>query len=74
MKFETELETWNSYRLADGTELRSRTILVSVKRRDNEWGPNGNPIYDFNFQQIMHVNAPDHLKSEPGGFVRKMDA
>lgn len=62
MKFTAESENWNSYTLADGTEVRSRTILVSVNRRDGQFDERGNPMYDLNFQQIVHVDAPAHLK------------
>ncbi len=78
MKFTAETEGWNVYRLADGSEVKIRTILVSAKRREGEHGPDGMPAYDLNFQQIMHVDAPDHLKLNVPAAApapqRKMDA
>jgi hypothetical protein len=62
MKFTAEQENWNVYRLEDGSEIKVRVILVSVKRRAEQFQENGDPVYDLNMQQIMHMDCPEHLK------------
>ncbi len=62
MKFQTDSEPWTTYKLEDGTEVRTKIVLVSVKRKDGHFQPDGQPAYDIGFQQIVHVEAPEHLR------------
>lgn len=69
MKFDPICEGWDTYCLEDGTEVRNRTILVSVKRREGQFHEDGSPVYDLNFQQIVHIEAPAHLHATVKGTV-----
>jgi hypothetical protein len=60
--FDSDKEPWTTYRLADGTLLKFKIVLVSVKRREGEFQADGNPMYDFQCQQLVHIDAPDELK------------
>ena len=71
MKFVAESEPWNVYRLADGTEVRVRIILVGVHRREGQYAENGAPIYDFNIQQLIHVDPPEELQQLAAGVTRQ---
>lgn len=63
--YTTDGEPWTVYKLADGTEVKVKTLLLAVNRREGEFQPDGNPVYDLNFQNIVGVDAPDHLKLKP---------
>ena len=64
--FENEKEEWNVYKLADGTTLKVKLVLVNVVRSRDNYDPLGNPIYGITSQNIVKVlNAPEKLKREP---------
>lgn len=65
IKYTSSAEPWTYYTLQDGTEVKVKTVLVSASRRDGEYAPDGSPIYDMNFQNIVNVDAPDELKLRP---------
>jgi hypothetical protein len=62
LSFKTESEGWNIYHLADGTEVKVRVLLVSVARKDGQFDPQGNPLYDLNMQTVVNIDAPEQLK------------
>lgn len=73
IRYESDGEPWTVYRLADGTEVKIKVVLVSVKRRDGEYQLDGSPTYDLDMQSIVHVDAPDHLRlhvNHTGGAVQ----
>ena len=60
-----EEEHWNIYELSDGTTLKLKIILQSVKRL-NKWNPDGTPIYVVNSSNVMRVsNVKQKLKAKP---------
>jgi len=59
--FDPAPEPWGIYKLADGSEIRAKLVLLGVVRLD-EFNEQGDPIYQFQFQQIIGVNVPDALK------------
>ncbi len=63
MKFTPAAEQWNVYHLEDGTEIRVRVLLCSVVKRDGQFQENGQPVYDLGLQQIVHIEAPEHLRA-----------
>jgi hypothetical protein len=64
--FENEKEEWNVYKLADGTTLKVKVVLVNVVRSRDKYDPLGNPIYGITSQNIVKVlNAPKKLKRKP---------
>lgn len=62
VEFETEKESWNSYVLHDGTELKLKTILAEVLRVDGQYAPNGDPVYVVNASTVVNTNAPESMK------------
>jgi hypothetical protein len=64
IEFETEKENWNSYILHDGTNLRIKTVLAGIFRVENEYGPNGDPIYVVNASPVITANVPEQLKKK----------
>ena len=58
-------EQFSQYKLEDGTEVKVKTVLLSVLRLDNEYNENGDPVYQFQIQQIIGAVVPDNLKRKP---------
>jgi hypothetical protein len=40
-------ETWSVYRLADGTTLRIKPVMIAVFRAESQQGPAGEPVYNM---------------------------
>ena len=63
--FNTMIESWNEYKLEDGTEIRLKLVVKRIVRtpRRNE---NGEPVYVVQSQNVIDARVPDDLieKSE----------
>ena len=59
-------ERWTDIRLADGTQLRLKSVVVGVVRLLGHYDGDGNPLYQLKANQIMTVSAPDHLRKGAG--------
>jgi hypothetical protein len=64
VEFEPKAEPWTQYTLADGTEVKIKSVLLSAARLD-EFTPSGEPAYQFQFQYIVSSVVPDALKRKP---------
>ena len=51
-------ERWSEYRLADGTTLRLKPVMIAVFRADGQYTPDGEPIYNMKSTLITDVRAP----------------
>ena len=58
-------ERWSEYRLADGTTLRLRPVMIAVFRADGEYTPDGDPVYNMKSTLITDVRAPNSA-AKPG--------
>ena len=54
-------ETWSVYRLADGTTLRIKPVMIAVFRAEGQQGPAGEPVYNMKSTIITDVRAPTLL-------------
>jgi hypothetical protein len=54
-------ETWSVYRLADGTTLRIKPVMISVFRAEGQQGPAGEFVYNMKSTIITDVRAPTLL-------------
>lgn len=54
-------ERWNEYRLADGTTLRLKPVMIAIFRADGEFTPDGEPVYNMKSTLITDVRAPTTL-------------
>jgi hypothetical protein len=61
---ETSNEPWAQYTLADGTTVKVKLIMLDSVRLDSHDENTGEPQYQFQFQQIIGIVAPDHLKKK----------
>ena len=51
-------ENWSVYRLADGTTLRIKPVMIAVFRADGQQGPAGEPVYNMKSTVITDVRTP----------------
>jgi hypothetical protein len=56
-------EAWSEYRLADGTILRVKPIMIAVSRVDDANGANGEPVYNMKSTLVTDVRG---AKPSPG--------
>ncbi|MGA3129623.1 MAG: hypothetical protein ABSD59_02410 [Terracidiphilus sp.] len=61
--FESTTEPFSQYALADGTTVKAKVILLDAVRLET-FDENGNPVYQFQFQQILGIVPPDSLKKK----------
>jgi hypothetical protein len=54
-------EPFSQYKLSDGTTVKVKMIIVDAVRLDTH-DDLGNPVYQFQFQQIIAAVSPDELK------------
>ena len=60
--FEVGKEDWNVYHLRDGTTLKVKLVLTSV-RRLKKYNPDGTPVYAIASANIVRaVNVPKELR------------
>jgi hypothetical protein len=64
--FRSQSEEFNQYLLDDGTVLKLKIVVTEILRVDGQWDAQGNPAYLVQSQQVVSVDAPDHLRKEPG--------
>lgn len=50
-------EAWSEYRLADGTVLRVKPIMISVARVEGAEAANGEPVYNMKSTLITDVRG-----------------
>ena len=58
-------ERWSEYRLADGTILRLRPIMIAVFRADGQYTPDGDPVYNMKSTLITDVRG-QNPPAKPG--------
>ncbi|SRR5260370_13666787 len=61
IEFSPTSEPFSQYTLADGTLVKVKMVLLNAARLD-EFSEQGEPVYQFQFQQILGIVAPDALK------------
>lgn len=55
-------EPWAQFALSDGTNVKAKMVLLEVVRLEAHHEATGDPVYQFQFQQIIGIVAPDALK------------
>lgn len=50
-------EAWSEYRLADGTVLRVKPIMIAVTRVDGAEATNGEPVYNMKSTLVTDVRG-----------------
>lgn len=62
---ESANEPWAQYTLEDGTTVKVKIVLLEVVRLKAHNEVTGDPIYQFQFQQIIGTVSPDSMKRKP---------
>ena len=60
-------ERWTDLKLADGTEIRIKTVVLTALRLEGQYDQDGNPMYQIKANQIMTTTSPDHLRKGASG-------
>jgi hypothetical protein len=55
-------EAWSEYRLADGTVLRVKPVMIAITRVEGAEATNGEPVYNMKSTLITDVRG---AKSSP---------
>lgn len=63
---EEATERWTDLKLADGTTIRIKTVVLAVVRLEGEFDAEGQPLYQIKANQIMTASAPEHLRKGAG--------
>lgn len=50
-------ERWSEYRLADGTMMRVKSVVIAVFRDQDQKSPDGEPVYSMKSTLITDVRA-----------------
>ena len=64
VEFEAEKEQWSTYILHDGSSLRVKAVVMEVARLEGVYDAKGDPVYQVQASQVMHVSAPDSLRRQ----------
>ena len=51
-------ERWSEYRLADGTTMRIKSVVIAVFREDGHQTADGEPVYNKKSTLITDIRAP----------------
>ena len=51
-------ERWSEYRLADGTTLRLKPVMIAIFRAEGQYTQDGEPVYNMKSTLITDVRAP----------------
>lgn len=64
-------ERWSEVTLEDGTVLRLKPSVLSAVRIENEFDPDGNPMYAVRAGQVLVIDsAPERLRKPKSGKVQ----
>ena len=65
--FQAGGEHWNEYLADDQSVIRIKLVVSDVFRLEDQYDPEGNPMYLVKSTNIMSVSAPEKLRRPPGG-------
>ena len=58
-------ERWSEYRLADGTSMRVKSVVIAVFREDGQETAEGEPVYSMKSTLITDVRAAAATSGKP---------
>ena len=56
-------EMWSEYRLADGTKLRIKPVMIAIFRADGQHTADGEPVYNMKSTLITDVRTAEGSKN-----------
>lgn len=57
-------DSYSEYTLDDGCIIRTKAVLLDVKRAVDQFDDQGNPVYIMQLTMITNVRAPENLKKK----------
>lgn len=63
--FVAEQEPMAIYRFDDGTVVKAKSVLMHVERIEGAFNPDGTPVYNMVWNQVLTVVSPDEIKRKP---------
>ncbi|MBV8121080.1 MAG: hypothetical protein JO081_14225 [Alphaproteobacteria bacterium] len=51
-------ERWSEYRLADGTTMRVKSVVIAIFREEDQKSADGEPVYSMKSTMITDVRTP----------------
>ena len=58
------VDEWSTYKLADGTAIKVKPIIIHIKRVVGKFDPNGDPIYFVQAGMAVDAQVPSRLKKK----------
>lgn len=55
-------EPWAKYKLADGTQVSIKQVVMEAWRVEDEFDSEGNPLYFFKGSMVTNSSSPEILK------------
>jgi hypothetical protein len=59
-------EGWSEFTLKDGSVIRTKAVLLDVKRMIDQFNAEGDPVYVMQIVMANQTRAPAHLKKKKG--------
>lgn len=60
--FAADQEPMSIYRFDDGSVLKAKLVLMHVDRIEGAYNPDGTPMYNVTWQQVMNVIAAPEMR------------
>jgi hypothetical protein len=57
-------EGWSEYTLEDGTVIRTKGVLLAVKKMTGQFNPEGEPVYVMQLTSVNQARVPEQLKKK----------
>jgi hypothetical protein len=65
VQIKEENESWNTYKLSDGSVIKVKLVITNVKRL-KKFQPDGHPIYLIQSQNVVRLDSvPKELMGKP---------
>ena len=55
-------EGWSEFTLQDGTVIRTKAVLLDVKKMVGQYNPEGDPVYTMQIIMANQTRVPTNLK------------
>jgi hypothetical protein len=57
-------EGWSEFTLEDGTVLRTKAVVLDVRKMVGQYNQEGEPIYEMQMTMINQARVPEELKNK----------
>lgn len=57
-------DRWSEFKLADGTTVKLRPLVIDVHRVQGQFAPDGQPVYEIKGGSLLEISAPPKLRKK----------